>query len=131
MRIFIPSSITIICRCYPQFLYKKITSLTAIVRKQQELSNDKFDTLMLNLHEQCFWEFDDEMDKPVILPRCKETPTMQLLASKCRALLLTITDNLHQVTLAESVVYLFHLPWITDTDKLSLIHMLEHFSKSE
>lgn len=119
------------CLTHPGFWGHNIISFASIVRKQQELSNDKFDTLMLNLHEQCFWEFDDEMDKPVILSRCKEAPTIQLLASKCRALLLTNTDNLHQITLSESVVYLFHLPWIKDTDKLALINILEHFSKSE
>lgn len=47
-----------------------------------------------------------------------------------RRLLLGTSSNLHQITLAESIVFLFQQSWVEKQEKIKLIDVLEYFAKS-
>ncbi|MFK3872433.1 MULTISPECIES: hypothetical protein [Pseudoalteromonas] len=118
------------CLSNPGFWGHNIIAFASIIKSKPHLSLQKLNALLLNLQEQCFWIFEDESDRPMIL----SNPTRELsdcaLELSCRRLLLGTSSNLHQITLAESIVFLFKQNWVEKSEKIKLIDVIEHFAKS-
>lgn len=118
------------CLSSPGFWGHNIITFASILKTKQTLPTGTFNTLLLNLQEQCFWQFEDESDRPVILSCSIEDVTRDSLELSCRKLLLDARSNLHQITLAESIVFLFHQEWVKKLERIKLLDVLEHFAKS-
>ena len=118
------------CLSNPGFWGHHLISLTWIFKKQQELSGDQFNQLISNVQLQCHWLYEDEMDRPSIDTRFVGTASSDVLEASCRKLLLNSVSNLHQITLSESIVFLFSQEWVKEEERARLIDVLEYFSKS-
>ena len=70
------------------------------------------------------------MDRPSIDTRFVGTASSDVLEASCRKLLLNSVSNLHQITLSESIVFLFSQEWIKEEERARLMDVLEYFSKS-
>lgn len=133
------------CLSHPGFWGHNLIALASICKRQAVLSEAAFNQLLANLHEQCFWQTEDEMDVAFIDSKIdsKINSTQndavntsqhldvleEGLTSACRHLLLNKQDNLHQITLAESVVFLFGQPWVNPSEKTKLINVMQYFAK--
>ena len=118
------------CLSNPGFWGHHLISLSWVLKKQHELSGDEFNQLIANIQLQCHWRYEDEADRPNIDTRFVGTASSDVLEASCRKLLLNSVNNLHQITLSESIVFLFYQQWIQEEQKARLIDVLAHFSKS-
>lgn len=118
------------CLSNPGFWGHNIIGFASILKSKSNLSLRTFNALLLNLQEQCFWCFGDESDRPMILQNSTRELSGDTLELSCRRLLLGTSSNLHQITLAESIVFLFQQSWVEKQEKIKLIDVLEYFAKS-
>ncbi|BAJ02838.1 hypothetical protein [Shewanella violacea] len=118
------------CLSNPGFWGHNLISLSWILKKQHELSGAVFNQLISNVQLQCHWLHEDETDKPCIHVGFVGAASSEVLEASCRKLLLNRVSNLHQITLSESVVFLFSQEWIKEEERARLIDVLEHFSLS-
>jgi hypothetical protein len=81
-----------------------------------------------NVHEQCFWLYEDPEDSPVITRQFNEVANKVALELHVKRLLLDSQRNLHQITLSEAVVTVYNLDWVEDLQKQRLLDILLHFN---
>ncbi|ABV86638.1 hypothetical protein [Shewanella pealeana] len=116
---------------HPGFWGHNLIALASIMRSKGEMPETMFIQLLTNLHEQCYWKFEDDTDKPKISCSGANDVSKQTLESACFELLINSQRNLHQITLAESTCYLFNLQWVSPKQRSRLIDVIIHFSKSK
>lgn len=114
----------------PGFWGHNLIALASILRVEGQIPVATFQHLLINLDEQCHWRFEDNADKPEISYYEPNSETEQTLESACFKLLTGFELNLHQITLAESICYLFKLDWVSGKQQSQLITVIEHFAKS-
>ena len=119
-----------VCLQRPGFWGHNLITFVSILKRKSNLPKGAFSTLLLNLYEQCHWQFEDEADKPDI-PVCT-LPIVSLadLESNCRKLLLDSKRNIHQITLADAVVFMFNKGLLGDSEQARLIDILAFYAKS-
>ncbi|MBV7317618.1 hypothetical protein [Shewanella sp. NIFS-20-20] len=118
------------CLSPPGFWGHILIALASILKHKSQLPLATFNILLLNLHEKCFWVFEDESARLVIRSMTEPKILPNTLALSCRNLLLGRKNNLHQITLAESIVYLFREDLVKDLEKARLIDVLVHYADS-
>ncbi|GIU46081.1 hypothetical protein TUM4438_21060 [Shewanella sairae] len=114
----------------PGFWGHNLIALASILRVEDQIPVATFQQLLINLDEQCHWKFEDNADKPEINYHASNSATEQTLESACFRLLTGFESNLHQITLAESICYLFNRDWVSGKQQSQLITVIEHFTKS-
>ncbi|QYK05851.1 hypothetical protein [Shewanella zhangzhouensis] len=117
------------CLDNPGFWGHNLIAFAWMLKHESSIRKQLFNGLLLNLYEQCNWEFDDELDNPCIESTSVVDACRESLESACRKLLLTSTHNLHQITLTDAVVFLFNMHWMSQSQKKRLIDILEHYAK--
>lgn len=113
----------------PGFWGHNLIALASILRIEYEIPEATFRQLLANLDEQCHWKFEDDTDKPQISFTGNNEISKHSLESACFELLTGTNSNLHQITLAESICYLFYLEGISPAQKSQLIDTIKHFSR--
>lgn len=113
----------------PGFWGHNLISFSWILRHKNSLTSDQFNPLLANVYDQCHWLFDDAEDKPIIDTLYQGELSTAALHTHCRYLLFNSYDNLHQITLAASVAYLYELDWITPDHKRQLLSILMYYSQ--
>ncbi|EAS66285.1 hypothetical protein L4D04_21620 [Photobacterium angustum] len=114
----------------PGFWGHNLIAFASILRIEHQIPEGTFRQLLANLDAQCHWKFEDDADKPQISFTDSNQISSHRLASACHILLTGSNRNLHQITLAESICYLFNLAGISPAQKSQLIDVILHFSKS-
>ena len=114
----------------PGFWGHNLIALASILRVEGQIPVVTFQQLLINLDEQCHWQFEDNADKPEISYYEPNSETEHTLESACFKLLTGFESNLHQITLAESICYLFNRDWVSEKQQSQLITVIEHFTKS-
>jgi hypothetical protein len=112
----------------PGFWGHNLIALSWLLKHKNNLENTQFSQLLLNLYEQCYWKFSDVEDSPVIDTLYQGELNTAALHKKSRALLFNNSNNLHQITLAASIIHLYKQDWITPQHKRRLISILIFFS---
>ncbi|WP_028768617.1 hypothetical protein [Shewanella fidelis] len=115
---------------HPGFWGHNLIALASILRVEGQIPVATFQQLLINLDEQCHWKFKDNADKPEISNHASNSETKQTLESASFKLLTGFESNLHQITLAESICYLFNLDWVSGKQQSQLIAVAKHFSKN-
>ncbi|MFT5788799.1 MAG: hypothetical protein ACI8SJ_000907 [Shewanella sp.] len=113
----------------PGFWGHHLIALASIVRVKSEIPGSMFNKLLSNLFEQCHWDYEDDTDKPKIAFNSDKEVSNQTLESACFALLTHSQNNLHQITLADSISYIFEQNWVSPIQKSKLINIVNYFSK--
>ncbi|ACA86139.1 hypothetical protein [Shewanella woodyi] len=112
----------------PGFWGHNLIALSWLIKHKDNLTNSQFNQLLLNVYEQCHWTFSDVEDSPVINTLYQGELNTAVLHKNCRALLFNSSNNLHQITLAASVMHLYGQNWIKAQDKRRLISILTFYS---
>ncbi|WP_298445213.1 hypothetical protein [uncultured Ferrimonas sp.] len=87
----------------PGFLAHNWITLAALRREQQTLTPAQYQQQLTLLHQRCFWQHQDAADQPQIdwqQGQASQVP------QRCRALLFDSGRDLHQLTIADSVMWL-------------------------
>lgn len=117
------------CLINPGFWGHNLIALASICKQELSICCKIKNKLLKNLHEQCFWEFEDDEDNPIIHYKSPQETSNKSLELSCRQLLLGKPSNLHQITLAESITFLFSKNWVKNSQKSNLVDVLDYYSR--
>ena len=95
------------CLNKPGFWGHNIITFACLIQSKDDIGDSNLKQLLANLYEQCFWKFEDESDTPLIQKTNHPIAEQNVLERVCHRLLFSNSSNLHQITLASSLVYLF------------------------
>lgn len=116
------------CLNQPGFWGHHLIMFAWIQKNQTRLGEPHYCQLLRNVHEQCFWLYEDPEDSPVITRQFNEVANKVALELHVKRLLLDSQRNLHQITLSEAVVTVYNLDWVEDLQKQRLLDILLHFN---
>lgn len=119
------------CLTQPGFWGHNLITLSWIIKNKAALTETQYHQCLLNLYEQCHWVFTEDGDTPNITTLDKtglSGESREPLEYACRQLLLKQKNNLHQITLAAAIVYLFTNLALIPSDEQRLLSIAHHFS---
>ena len=96
--------------CFKQFGFfgHNLITLTWILRCKEELSKERYDSMLSNLYRQAnspLEDPDDEFDQ-AILAQCQRSDNSDEFYDNVHRLVFGYTSNLHQITLADALCFL-------------------------
>ena len=96
--------------CFKQFGFfgHNLITLTWILRCKEELSKERYDSMLSNLYRQAnspLEDPDDEIDQ-AILAQCQRSDDSDEFYDNVHRLVFGYTSNLHQITLADALCFL-------------------------
>ncbi|MCL1122956.1 hypothetical protein [Shewanella surugensis] len=129
------------CLTQPGFWGHNLITLSYLLKNEDKLTEAQSKQFLLHLYEQCHWDFPETADKPNIntltekelslkskSTNKKDLGKMSSLEAACKQLLLQHQSNLHQITLAAAVVYLFKNLSLSQKNEQRLLSIAHYFS---
>ncbi|WP_028115118.1 hypothetical protein [Ferrimonas senticii] len=110
------------CIEQPGFFGHNLITLCWLLRSRTKIGKDIFYRILVHVYEQSKWDFDDPEDKidHLFLQGCNSVSTENEFENIISSLINDQNKNIHQITLADSLVYL----WSLYPDKRENISML-------